>query len=530
MALLLTFIGKSEQNSDVIIFPHHFLRFTAKRIKKFGSFLFKSFMQTLQPKNFAAFLHQTEKGNVIPVTTTVAADLQTPFGIYLLLRKDAQYTFLLESIEGGANLARFSFLGANPQKIMRGQDGKTIIEENGGKIVSEKNLLENLRAHFADKFFVGGFENTPLSGGAVGYFNFSAVGLCEPILKSKTSDDGFWLFFRTLIAFDHARQQIKITTLVFTDEAKDLENTYFQAVEENEKTACLFQKIPTLPVASQRKKDSGIISNWERENFLAAVRRIKEYILAGDCYQAVLSQRFSKDTDASAVAIYRALRSLNPSPYMFLFEFHERAIIGASPEMLVRCRGRKIEYRPIAGTRRRGASEIEDAELGEEMERDEKEVAEHLMLVDLGRNDLGKVAEYGTVKVEKLMSVEKYSHVQHLVSYLSADLKIGKDCFEAFAACFPAGTVSGAPKVRAIQIIRELEPDERGIYAGAVGYADYAGNLDTCITIRTIVLENGVASVQAGAGIVADSVPEKEFQETVDKAKALLRAIEIAEG
>ncbi|HXG82941.1 MAG TPA: anthranilate synthase component I family protein [Pyrinomonadaceae bacterium] len=487
-------------------------------------------MQTVQPESFSAFLQQTEKGNVVPVTTTIAADLQTPFGIYLLLRENAAYSFLLESIEGGANLARFSFLGANPQKILRGRGGKTFIEENGAKTVSEQNLIENLRAHFAGKIFAGGFENAPLSGGAVGYFDFSAVGMFEPALRIDDADEGFWLFFRTVIAFDHARQQIKITTLIFTEDAQNLEKSYLNAVAQNEKLALLFQNTPTFPASTAIKKDSAVISNWKREDFLSAVSRIKEYILAGDCYQAVLSQRFSKETNASAISIYRALRSLNPSPYMFLFEFGEKSIVGASPEMLVRCRGGTVEYRPIAGTRRRGSSETEDAELAEEMKRDEKEVAEHLMLVDLGRNDLGKIAEYGTVTVEKLMNVEKYSHVQHLVSYLFANLKVCKDNFDALSACFPAGTVSGAPKVRAIEIIRELEPDARGIYAGAVGYADYAGNLDTCITIRTIVLENGVASVQAGAGIVADSVPEREFQETIDKAKALLRAIELAEG
>ena len=487
-------------------------------------------MHIVQPENFAAFERQTVSGNVIPVTTTVAADLQTPFGIYLHLRQNASHSFLLESIEGGANLARFSFLGANPNKIMRGRGGRTFTTENDSETVSDRNLIENLRAHFAGKNFAGGFENAPLSGGAVGYFDFSAVGMFEPALETDDADEGLWLFFRTVVAFDHARQQIKITTLIFTDEAKDLEKSYSIAIADNEKLARLFQTTPTFPVSESIKKDSPVSSNWKRENFLEAVNRIKKHILAGDCYQAVLSQRFSKETNASAVAIYRALRSLNPSPYMFLFEFGEKSIVGASPEMLVRCRNRTVEYRPIAGTRKRGASEIEDAELADEMARDEKEVAEHLMLVDLGRNDLGKIAEYGTVAVEKLMSVEKYSHVQHLVSYLSAKLKSENDNFDALAACFPAGTVSGAPKVRAIEIIRELEPDGRGIYAGAVGYADYAGNLDTCITIRTIVLENGVASVQAGAGIVADSVPESEFQETVDKARALLRAIEIAEG
>ncbi|MGI8641130.1 MAG: anthranilate synthase component I family protein [Pyrinomonadaceae bacterium] len=487
-------------------------------------------MQHLKPENFSAFLAQTAKGNVIPVTLTVAADLQTPFGIYLLLRENARFSFLLESIEGGANLARYSFLGANPNKIMRGRGGKTFIEEDGEKFESAKNLLESLRENFADKNFVEDFEIAPFAGGAVGFFNFSAVGLFEPTLQTEDAEDGFWLFFRTTVAFDHAYQQIKITTLVFTDETDNLEEVYQSAIEENEKIARLLQNTPKLPTSQGNNKNGEISSNWERGKFLTAVSQIKEYILAGDCYQAVISQRFGKETLASAVAIYRALRSLNPSPYMFLFEFDEKSIIGASPEMLVRCRNRNVEYRPIAGTRRRGANEAEDAGLAEEMRGDAKETAEHLMLVDLGRNDLGRIARYGSVKVEKLMEVEKYSHVQHLVSCLSAKLEKEKDCFDAVAACFPAGTVSGAPKVRAIQIIRELEPDERGIYAGAVGYVDYAGNLDTCIAIRTIVLENGVATVQAGAGIVADSVPEKEFDETVHKAQALLRAIEIAEG
>ncbi|CAN5315747.1 anthranilate synthase component I [soil metagenome] len=487
-------------------------------------------MQNLKPENFSAFQTQCAKGNVVPVTLTIAADLLTPFGTYLLLRENAKFSFLLESIEGGANLARYSFLGANPNKIMRGLGGKTIIEENGEKIETEKNLLESLRENFRDKNFADDFQIAPFAGGAVGFFNFSAVGLFEKSLQTTETEDGFWLFFRTTVAFDHAYQQIKITTLVFTDENENLESLYQKAVVENERIALMLQNTPQIPASSKTKSAEKVLSNWEKEKFLAAVRQIKEYILAGDCYQAVISQRFSKKTSASAVAIYRALRSLNPSPYMFLFEFDEKSIIGASPEMLVRCRNRNAEYCPIAGTRRRGASEAEDAELAEEMRNDAKETAEHLMLVDLGRNDLGRVAAFGSVKVDRLMAVEKYSHVQHLVSNLSAELESEKDSFDALAACFPAGTVSGAPKVRAIEIIRELEPDGRGIYAGAVGYADYAGNLDTCIAIRTIVLENGTASVQAGAGIVADSVPEKEFDETVHKAQALLRAIEIAEG
>ena len=270
-------------------------------------------------------------------------------------------------------------------------------------------------------------------------------------------------------------------------------------------------------------------SSWSREKFEQAVNAIKEQIAAGECYQTVLSQKFKKHVAADPVAIYRALRATNPSPYMYLLRMNGEAIIGASPEMLVRCRGQRLDYRPIAGTRKRGATETEDWLLGEEMRTDEKEVAEHMMLVDLGRNDLGRVADYGSVEVGELMTVERYSHVQHLVTSLRARLRDGLDRFDALASCFPAGTVTGAPKVRAMEIIRELEPEARGVYAGAVGYMDYAGNLDSCIAIRTIVIKENEATVQAGAGIVADSVPEREYEETVNKARALVRAIEMAE-
>ncbi len=286
----------------------------------------------------------------------------------------------------------------------------------------------------------------------------------------------------------------------------------------------------SLTSKNQRSNESNPVrSNWPRERFENAVRDVKEHIMAGDCYQVVISQRFSREVTVGPLPIYRALRQTNPAPYTYLLKLGDDAIIGASPEMLVRCRGQQLDYRPIAGTRKRGVTEAEDHMLAEEMRQDEKEVAEHMMLVDLGRNDLGRVAQFGSVKVEELMSVERYSKVQHLVSRLSARLRDGFDRFDALAACFPAGTVTGAPKVRAMEIIRELEPDDRGVYAGAVLYMDYAENLDSCIAIRTIVLRDGETSVQAGAGIVADSVLEREYDETVDKADALLRAIEIAE-
>jgi anthranilate synthase component 1 len=335
------------------------------------------------------------------------------------------------------------------------------------------------------------------------------------------------MLFRSIVAFDHAKQVIKIISLVFPDEESGTDNAH----ERNQSIQCCLEgEMPIVAATSETNTPIETSSNWTREDFEAAVSTIKDLIYAGECYQAVLSQCFTRKTNASPIAIYRALRSLNPSPYMFLLQFDKKAIVGASPEMLVRCEDRRLEYRPIAGTRHRGKTPQEDAALADEMRLDKKEVAEHVMLVDLGRNDLGRVAEYGSVTVETLMSVEKYSHVQHLVSSLSAELRSGLNCFDALAACFPAGTVSGAPKARATEIIRGLEPTQRGVYAGAVGYFDYTGTMDTCIAIRTLVLEDGIARIQAGAGIVADSVPELEFEETVNKAKVLMRALDMAEG
>ncbi|MGH9945204.1 MAG: anthranilate synthase component I family protein, partial [Pyrinomonadaceae bacterium] len=351
-------------------------------------------------------------------------------------------------------------------------------------------------------------------------------------------DDAVLMFYRTIVAFDHVRQQIEIISTVFTDEARGererLRQMYEVAVAETESVEQLLMSGAPVEAsggraAKRENAQSEVRSNWSREGFERAVKDIKEHIAAGDCYQAVLSQKFKTRVTAAPLEIYRALRATNPSPYMYFLQLGEESVVGASPEMLVRCRGRALEYRPIAGTRRRGADEAEDARLAAEMAADEKEVAEHLMLVDLGRNDLGRVAEFGSVLVKELMTVERYSHVQHLVTGLAATLRDGADCFDALAACFPAGTVTGAPKVRAMQIIRGLEPEPRGVYAGSVLYLDYAGNLDSCIAIRTMWLRGDQAEVQAGAGIVADSVPAAEYEETRNKAHALLRAIELAE-
>ena len=474
--------------------------------------------------------------NVTAMVETLPADLLTPLAVYLKLSETAENSFLLESVEGGENLARFSFIGANPAMIVCGDETEISIKENNSEKKLHISMFDFLREHFG-KYKLKNTEGLPsFIGGAIGYFGFSCAGWFEKTVKkiSENKDNAGLMFYRTIVAFDHAKQLIKIISLVFKDEAenaKELRNLFENAKEKNAELKEILENnpinLPKKKVQSAKCKEP--VSNWKRNDFENAVRKIKGLIAAGECYQVVLSQCFTRRTNADPVSIYRALRSLNPSPYMFLLKIGEKAIVGASPEMLVRCEGKKLEYRPIAGTRKRGKNFEEDEIFAKEMRNDEKEIAEHLMLVDLGRNDLGRVAEYGTVKVKDLMNVEKFSHVQHLVSYLFADLREDFDRFDALAACFPAGTVSGAPKVRAIEIIQKLEPTPRGIYSGAVGYIDYSGNLDTCIAIRTLVLENGEAKIQAGAGIVADSVPELEFEETVNKACALMKTIEIAE-
>ena len=488
-------------------------------------------------QSYKDFIKQAATANVVPVVETLTADLLTPLAVYLKLSHNSTHSFLFESVEGGESLGRYSFIGANPEMIVSGSDTQTFVLKNDETTTHQTSLFDFLREYFADKK-ISDISGLPaFVGGAIGYFGFSCAGWFEKSLKRDESngEDAKLMFFKNVVAFDHAKQIIKIISLVFTDEAAneiELKNLYETAVTENARLKEILENRPIqIPNSKSQIPDSKTVeSNWKREEFENAVVEIKEMISAGECYQVVLSQCFTRKTNADAVSIYRALRSLNPSPYMFLLKIGEQEIVGASPEMLVKSIDRKLEYRPIAGTRKRGETIEEDEFLAKEMRNDAKEVAEHLMLVDLGRNDLGRVSKYGSVKVENLMSVEKYSHVQHLVSYLNADLRDEFDSFDALAACFPAGTVSGAPKVRAMQIIQNLEPTKRGIYSGAVGYIDYSGNLDVCIAIRTLVLENGAAKIQAGAGIVADSVPELEFEETVNKAKALLRTIEIAEG
>jgi anthranilate synthase component 1 len=506
-------------------------------------------MLDLTPTTFEAFEREAGQGNVVPVVRTIMADLQTAVGAFMRVAGNSPYSFLLESVEGGERIARYSFLGSDPEMIVRGCGGVTFVERNGQAEVHSMHAIDFVRDYFRERVLARRPGLAPFAGGAVGYLAYDAARWFEPVLEKKNGSagsetmaldlptDAMWMFYRNVIAFDRVRQQMEIISIVLTEEAEGskarLRELYDAAVTKTAAVeAELLKGLPEIKPPSEvtlSSEKAGLVSNWTRKGFEDGVRRIKEYIGAGDCYQAVLSQRFSTNYAGEPISIYRALRAVNPSPYMFYLRFGAETIIGASPEMLVRCHGQRLDYRPIAGTRKRGATETEDWMLGEDLRTDEKEVAEHMMLVDLGRNDLGRVADYGSVKVEDLMGVERYSHVQHLVTSLRARLRDGLDRFDALASCFPAGTVTGAPKIRAMEIINELEPDRRGIYAGSVLYLDYADNLDSCIAIRTILLRNGNASVQAGAGIVADSIPEHEYAETVNKARGLFRAIELAE-
>lgn len=496
----------------------------------------------LQPSSFEEFEREARQGNVVPVVRTMLADLLTPVSAFFRIASNSPYAFLLESVEGGERIARYSFLGADPEMVVRGSSFQTFVERQGDTESYPGVATDWIREYFSTRQLARRPGLVPFAGGAVGYMGYDSARWFEPGIRGDdtmplTSPiDAVWMFCRTMVVFDRVRQRVEIVSIVFTEEAEGshdrLRNLYDAAVERTREIELALDNFAAQANSHPRAAKPEIAapkSNWTRQGFEEAVRRIKEYIAAGDCFQVVLSQKFLTGFSCEPIEIYRALRTINPSPYMFFLRLGEETLIGASPEMLVRCRGQRLDYRPIAGTRKRGATETEDWMLGEELRTDEKEVAEHTMLVDLGRNDLGRVADYGSVKVEELLAIERYSHVQHLVTSLRARLRDGLDRFDALAACFPAGTVTGAPKIRAMEIIRELEPESRGVYAGAVLYMDYAGNLDSCIAIRTVVLRDGTAMVQAGAGIVADSVPEHEYAETVNKARAVLKAIELAE-
>ncbi len=483
--------------------------------------------------------------NVLPITHSFVSDLETPVSAFLKLGAPRR-AFLLESAEQGQHMGRFSFLGVGARALVTYQDGCLTVQENGDRLSVEHDdpftAVADLMRSYRPPASGEAAALPPLAGGLVGYFGYDLVRRLEPLPDAPPDDLGLpemaFLLADTVLVFDHLKHTITIVANAFVD-GRDVDGPYERAVERiADVRAKLAASLPSG--AAGRMVDAAevgseptpparsVTSSMTREQYEAGVERIREYIYAGDAFQVVLSQRFSTPVDVSPFSVYRGVRAVNPSPYLYYIAFDDFALCGSSPEPLVTVQGERVETRPIAGTRRRGASPAEDRRLMDDLRADEKERAEHVMLVDLGRNDLGRVCVPGTVKVDEFMEMELYSHVIHMVSSVSGTLERRHDPTDALKAAFPAGTVSGAPKVRAMQIVDELETVRRGPYAGAIGYLSYGGDLDTCICIRTVIVKDGVAHVQAGAGIVADSQPQKEYAETQNKAAALLRAIDLA--
>ena len=492
----------------------------------------------MKQTTFEEFVELTQRGTFVPVVKEIIADLLTPVSAFLKIAEHSDYAFLFESVEGGERVARYSFLGKDPFLVLKVRGGRTTIERSGAESETDEPFVEVVRRLMAEfrSPYVPGLPR--FTGGAVGFIGYDAAPLFEPALQGAwqnaawaagaAEDDAGFMLFDTVLAFDHVKHRILIIANARVTGDEDLEALYgFACAKIQFLERELERSLSHQERGSARAPE--VRSNQTREGFERGVRRIKEHIAAGDIYQAVLSQRFEAEISADPFTVYRALRHVNPSPYMYFIRLGGLSIVGSSPEMLVRVEGGRAETHPIAGTRPRGATDDEDLRLAEELKRNEKERAEHVMLVDLGRNDLGRVCEFGSVRVPQYMGIERYSHVMHLVSTVDGRLAENHDHLDALVACFPAGTVSGAPKIRAMQILAGLEPTRRDVYAGAVGYVDFAGNLDFCIAIRTITIRNGTARVQAGAGIVADSNPAAEYEETRDKARALLQALAMAE-
>jgi anthranilate synthase component 1 len=472
-----------------------------------------------------------KRGNLIPVYKEFLADTETPVSAYLKI-KDKSFSYLLESADHGKRWGRYSFIGHKPYMTISYYDrGTEIIRETGEKEMYDvQDPLKGLKKLSQQFTPVVVDDLSPFQGGFVGYVNYDLIRKWEPVPGASPLDqdvpEALFTVSRCLIIFDHLTHQVKVVAFAHISQHKGLKEAYEQACQEVEETIEELKRPLSSISAEDRFSHSGLGANFIKEDFEEAVRKAKDYIVAGDIIQVVLSQRFSEDVSGEDFTLYRNLRSINPSPYMFYLNFGDMKLIGSSPEILVRLTDGKIELRPIAGTRPRGKTPEEDQALEQGLMADPKERAEHVMLVDLGRNDVGKVAEGGSVTVPKLMEVERYSHVMHIVSTVEGLLKPGKDAFDVFTAAFPAGTVTGAPKIRAMEIIAELEPSPRGHYAGSVGYFGFNGNMDFCITIRTITIMRNRLSIQVGAGIVYDSSPEGEYQETLRKAEAMFKAIE----
>jgi len=483
---------------------------------------------------FEKFKELAQEGNLIPIYREILADMETPVSTLMKLRHEP-HVFLLESVEGGEKWARYTFLGFDPHVIFRVKGEDVLIQKNG-ETRSQKHggdpmgfLRELLQAYRPVP--VDGLPR--FYGGAVGFLGYDMVRYFEKLPGAPEedieTDDATFLITDTLMIFDNVRHTIKMVACAVNDGRDDLRGVYDEAIEKLDRMSDVLQSpVERREFPAEEGNDALPESNMTREDFKAVVKQAKDYIVAGDVIQVVLSQRFQVENSRDPIDLYRALRYVNPSPYLFFLKFEDLILVGSSPEVMVRLEDGVAELRPIAGTRRRGGNEQEDRSLSDELLQDPKERAEHVMLVDLGRNDLGRIARIGSVQVSQFMVVERYSHVMHLVSHVQAQLSDGKDAFDVLKATFPAGTLSGAPKIRAMEIIDELEPTRRGPYGGAVGYFSYTGNMDLCITIRTIMIKDGRVFIQAGAGIVADSDPDEEHQECVNKAMGMVQAIRMA--
>jgi len=483
---------------------------------------------------FNDFCQLSEQGNLVPVYCEIMADMDTPVTAFRKI-DDGRHAFLLESIEGGEKWARYSFLGSNPSLILRSKGNRVEVVRGAQATMQESDDPTLLLRELLDRYTPVEVPGLPrFVGGAVGYLGYDMVRHFEH-LPAKAPDtigawDSFFMITDTLLVFDTVKQKIQVVATAHLDGEVSLEDAYGAAVNRIEAlVARLKTPLATTSTTVPSTSAVGFSSTIQQADFEAAVIKAKEYVKSGDIIQVVLSQRMSGDLTVDPFDIYRVLRTLNPSPYMFFLRCDDTVVTGASPEVMVRKEGSRVELRPIAGTRPRGLVPEEDMRLAEELLADPKERAEHVMLVDLGRNDLGRVCRTGSVEVSELMVIERYSHVMHIVSNVRGELTDGRDAFDLVRATFPAGTLSGAPKIRAMEIIDELEPLRRGVYGGAVGYISFSGNMDLAIAIRTLVVKDGKVHLQAGAGIVADSDPGMEWQETVNKAMAVRRAIEIAE-
>ncbi|MFC0559885.1 anthranilate synthase component I [Halalkalibacter alkalisediminis] len=486
---------------------------------------------------FLEFEKTAETYHTIPVYQRFFADGLTP--VQIVHQLSDQVSFLLESKDEQSPWSRYSFIGLNPMFELLEENQVYRTYSKNRDVVNEANTFQKAFDETMAFLNVQPIDiPIPFQGGAVGYMSYDAIETIEPSLQSETKErlpHYQFLFCQTLIAYDHINKELSILVHARPNKDESLVNTYHNARAEIKRISSILEQpsnglmLKNVPKIDVDVSFERVTSNYEKKDFLTDVEKIKEYIKAGDVFQTVLSQRFEMDISASALDVYRVLRMVNPSPYLFYLKFDEMEIVGSSPERLVQVQDGHVEIHPIAGTRKRGKDEKEDKLLEEELLADEKERAEHYMLVDLARNDVGRIAEYGSVETPTLLEVGRFSHVMHIISKVTGRLREGTKPLEALMASFPAGTVSGAPKIRAMEILQELEPTKRGVYAGAIGYLGFDGNIDSCIAIRTMVIQDGKAHIQAGAGIVADSIAENEFEETQNKAKALIRAVQLAE-